>query len=373
MSSHNLLIDQRFGDGDRYSLTPPEDIHMRVPNQITKAVLFVGLPEIPDPEYRGTAFIVTVPGSPTKVVYGGVEVEVRYPVAFLMTARHIVEKISKVGDGEFYIRANKKSGGVREIRVQSDTKWWYHPTEKDYVDCAATLFPVEWLAELDVAPIPIGMFADEKVISKHNIGIGDEVFITGLFTKVVDTTKNIPIVRTGTVAMLPGEKIPFGNSMIEAYLVESRSIGGLSGSPVFVRETMTIKVLSDFEASFMARTGRKFNPFDGSPLQGVGQFFFFGSVIGHWSALPGFSELAPIEEEKVNMGIAPIVPAHKIIEVLTQPEVVETMKKNDEKIRAKNQEGATYDFAAKHEDFSLTKEGFEAALKKASRRMPKDE
>ena len=33
-----------------------------------------------------------------------------------------------------------------------------------------------------------------------------KVFITGLFTKVQETTKNIPIVRTGTVAMIPGEK-----------------------------------------------------------------------------------------------------------------------------------------------------------------------
>jgi hypothetical protein len=78
------------------------------------------------------------------------------------------------------------------------------------------------------------MFADTETIAHHDLGVGDEVFITGLFTKVTETTKNIPIVRTGTVAMMPGEEIPFGNNLIEAYLIESRSIGGLSGSPVFV-------------------------------------------------------------------------------------------------------------------------------------------
>jgi len=106
------------------------------------------------------------------------------------------------------------------------------------VDAAVTLFSPTILRELDVSHIPIGLFADEKTIAHHKLGVGDEVFATGLFTEVTETTRNIPIVRTGTVAMIPGEKIPFGKNLIEAYLVELRSIGGLSGSPVFVRETL---------------------------------------------------------------------------------------------------------------------------------------
>ena len=54
--------------------------------------------------------------------------------------------------------------------------------------------------------------------------------------------RNFPIVRTGHIAMMPDEKIPKvkigdweGNA--DAYLIESRSIGGWSGSPVFVRGT----------------------------------------------------------------------------------------------------------------------------------------
>jgi len=43
--------------------------------------------------------------------------------------------------------------------------------------------------------------------------------------------------------MIPGEKIPFGKNLIEAYLVEMRSIGRLSGSPVFVRETLKTQYL----------------------------------------------------------------------------------------------------------------------------------
>ena len=121
----------------------------------------------------------------------------------------------------------------------------YHPTERKYVDAAVTFFSPSYthLSQLEVEHVPVGMFADEKVIKQRHIGVGDEVFITGLFTKVQETTKNIPIVRTGTVAMIPGEKIPFGDNLIEAYLVEARSIGGLSGSPVFVRETLGVSLI----------------------------------------------------------------------------------------------------------------------------------
>src|SRR5208282_2688073 len=217
------LVDERFGDGPRYYLTEPLDIDMRIPDQIRKSVLFVGLPGTPEPEYRGTAFIVMMPG------------ENNNHFAFTVTARHVAEHLE---GKDFYIRANKKDGTTAELKGTPETPWWYHPTERDTVDAAVTWFAPPRLLELDVQPIPIKMFADEAKIVEFGIGIGDEVFIAGLFTKVIQTSRNIPIVRTGNVAMIPGEKIPFGDGYIDAYLIEARSIGGLSGSPVFVRPTV---------------------------------------------------------------------------------------------------------------------------------------
>ena len=193
---------------------------MRVPDQVRKTVVFVGLPETPDPQYRGTGFIVTVPGTQDN------------HFAFMVTARHVAEKLE---GNDFYIRANKKCGGMVELRGFGDNPWWYHPTEREFVDCAVTLFAPAQLRELDVEHIPIALFADEEKIRAHNIGVGDEVFITGLFTKVTETAQNVPIVRVGNVAMMLEEKIPFHNGMYTAHLIESRSIGRLSGSPVFVR------------------------------------------------------------------------------------------------------------------------------------------
>jgi hypothetical protein len=45
----------------------------------------------------------------------------------------------------------------------------------------------------------------------------------------------MPIVRHGNIAMLPEEQIQTEMGYADVHLIEARSIGGLSGSPVFVR------------------------------------------------------------------------------------------------------------------------------------------
>lgn len=286
---------------------------MRVPDQVRKTVVFVGLPETPDPQYRGTGFIVTVPGTQDN------------HFAFMVTARHVAEKLE---GNDFYIRANKKCGGMVELRGFGDNPWWYHPTEREFVDCAVTLFAPAQLRELDVEHIPIALFADEEKIRAHNIGVGDEVFITGLFTKVTETAQNVPIVRVGNVAMMLEEKIPFHNGMYTAHLIESRSIGGLSGSPVFVRPSVALQVGTEDDKPVI--------------LNAAGKILFFGSVIGHWEVPVGFTLT---QAEAVNMGIAPVVPAIKISEVIMQPALVEMMNGINADMRAKNQKGAKLDFA----------------------------
>ncbi|MGA8735807.1 MAG: hypothetical protein WB558_17955 [Terriglobales bacterium] len=305
-------------------------------------MLFVGLPEIPEPEYGGTAFIVTWPGRNHN------------DFAFMVTARHVAEKLE---GRDFYIRANTKKGKAVDLHGLPDNPWWYHPTEKEHVDAAVTMFSPARLSELDVEHIPIAMFADHATIELKHLGVGDEVFIVGLFTKVTETTKNIPIVRSGTVAMIPGERIPFADIMMDAYLVEARSIGGLSGSPVFVRETLMIPASGSYTSSEGTLPAKW--------LHGLGQIYFLGSMIGHWDVPKGFS---PTQAEAVNMGVAPIVPAHKIREIILQPELVDLMKKIDDEMSAKNQKGAAVDFA-ESESKPLTQDDFEATLKKASRRV----
>jgi hypothetical protein len=82
--------------------------------------------------------------------------------------------------------------------------------------------------------LPIEMSATPDQVRANEVSLGDEVFIVGLFRHHHGTRKNIPIVRVGNLAALTEEKVATKLGLLDAYLIEARSIGGLSGSPVFL-------------------------------------------------------------------------------------------------------------------------------------------
>jgi hypothetical protein len=71
-----------------------------------------------------------------------------YPLMFLATAAHVAEEF----DGfDFYIRANKKEGSLAEIKQDGSTRRWYRPTERDAVDAALMVFPVNEVGPSSIA------------------------------------------------------------------------------------------------------------------------------------------------------------------------------------------------------------------------------
>jgi hypothetical protein len=162
--------------------------------------------------------------------------------------------------------------------------------------------------DYDISPIPIEIFVTDQRMAENDLGLGDEVFTVGLFTRYFGRSTLIPIVRTGNIAMMPKEKVPLAHfGLADVYLVEGRSIGGLSGSPVFCRETM--------QMPGMDQNGRK------RAIAGVGRIHFLGLMHGHWD-LP--REFADAEQaEAVNMGISIVIPATKILEILFSPALIE--------------------------------------------------
>lgn len=154
-----------------------------------------------------------------------------------------------------------------------------------------------------------------------------------------------------------------GGRLIDAYLVESRSIGGLSGSPVFVRQTVAVQGL---KPGVFINSPRHTPPSDLSVVvNGAGRIYFLGSMIGHWGLRTGHHL-----PEFVNMGVAPIVPAHKIGEIIDQTELQQVMKNTTNDDLKKKRANAIEDFApSRPKEQTFTKEDFEAALKKASRKV----
>ncbi len=85
----------------------------------------------------------------------------------------------------------------------------------------------------------------KEVMAKHDIGLGDDVFLVGRFISHDGTQRNSPTLRCGNIAMMPFEPVHHPSNptgLQEGFLVEFRMIPGYSGSPVFVRPCPELKV-----------------------------------------------------------------------------------------------------------------------------------
>ena len=267
---------------------------MRIADKIIKSVGFVSFDTDPL-RYAGTAFIVQVPYDETS------------GCLHLVTAKHVADAVG----ADFVIGFNGKDGKPLFVK-NGGVPWYFHPTEPDSVDVAVIPFASSRIHDYDISPIPVQIFADEARIMEYDIGLGDEVFSVGLFTRYFGLTTLIPIVRVGNIAMMPKEPVPLGTfGLAEAYLAEGRSIGGLSGSPVFCRNTVKMPGFN--------REGQV------KHVAGVGQIHLLGLVHGHWDLPIDFPESE--KSEAVNMGVSIVIPAKKILEVLYGPDL--TRARND--------------------------------------------
>ncbi len=267
---------------------------MRVPDEVRQCVVFIGLPARMRKDqvgirFRGTAFFV---GVPSESVPG-------LDYVYLVTARHVARRLE---GKNFLVRINT-TDGRSAVLMGEGTRWWYHPTDES-VDVALITFAPP--SEFEYRRIQTGMFLSDEMIRKKSVGAGDEVFITGLFAQLSGAARNLPVVRMGNIAMMPDEAVTTSMGDVEAYLIEARSIGGLSGSPAFVRETTS---------------------------SGVGSFYLLGLMHGHWD-IPNRANFRGLYSAgAINTGIAIVVPAKKILEVLNQPELFLARRTEDEKIR----------------------------------------
>lgn len=272
---------------------------MRIPDVVLHCVVFFGIRKDGKERLAGTGFFIAAPSKAVPSLSH----------TYITTAKHVIVALEqKVLEGwQAFIRINLKNGSYHDVPFKENTTWTYHPAEPDSVDVAVRPWgPPEQVAQF--VPIHVDIFLTEEGVRNLEVGIGDEVFFPGLFTMIKGTKKNMPIVRMGNIAMIPDEKVvqsrAFG--LIDAYLVEARSIGGFSGSPVFVKHNEN-------------------------------KFYALGLVHGHWPVDSEEIEDAISEDltktiHKVNMGIAIIIPASKILETLNHPDLVANRNQRDHEL-----------------------------------------
>ena len=172
---------------------------MLVPNEILQSVVFLGHFKSEDCQevlnLGGTAFAVSVPREDGRN-------NSRH--LYFVTARHsVLQFMSK----DCAIRANAEDGHFRVCQIKRDERWWFHPTEEAEVDVAVLPFSSLDTRDMQICPIPTSMFLAERDLEEYYIGQGDDLYVTGLFTKLTGESRNIPIVRRGSIAMLPEDKV----------------------------------------------------------------------------------------------------------------------------------------------------------------------
>jgi hypothetical protein len=307
---------------------------MRVPDELLDCVCFLCTQDaVGTIRVGGTAFFVAVPAEKVADAH----------FTHLVTARHCIRKATETGDA-LVLRLNLRDGGTTVANI-TDLPWHFPKNDASDVAVSAAL-PAGDLSQSGIAyrTIPRSMFLTDEEITDKDIGVGDELLCTGLFFRHVGRKKNQPIVRSGIIAAMPGESLTDGESGLdyEAYLAEVRSIGGLSGSPVFVR----------------LGPGRTAG---GVTLLGSPTYFLLGIIRGHWPrGQVNSADFGPSEFESLNTGIAIVTPIADALTVLEGDDFVRERKRQEKQHLQEN--APTKDSAEATEDSEF--ERFESLTSK---------
>lgn len=299
---------------------------MRVDDAVRKCVCFIGYTKDGVRRVGGTAFFVAFDGD----------------FRLIVTAQHVINGIRAAApDGSVVLFVNHKTLGIREVHTSPDD-WLTHPTEPsvDAVVCRQVAPVGEW----DHTAIPLQMFIGDEFVRRFDLGVGDELYFPGLFIPHHGRKLLRPIVRQGTIAAMPEEPVSTRMGLIDAYLAEVRSIGGLSGSPVFVYKDLWRVPVNLPESELEAYTNEM-------PAES-----FLGLVHGHFDAKGLLSE--PLDIEAVNMGVSIIVPSQLIREVIEQPEI-QNMRTPEKQPAVMDNGSAVADFQAAELDPSVDIEGLD--------------
>ena len=223
---------------------------------------------------------------------------------------------------EIFARYNLKDGTSRVESIQA-LSWWYHPDDNivGMTDVAIAPISFDWNI-VDHECIPLYNFditvGYPELAVLRDIGLGDETFTVGLFRNHYGAERNIPIIRIGNISAMPEEpiKTKHGAGFVEGYLVEMRSIAGLSGSPVFVDRPQITLVTQLQDMRLKRKTETKTMEWP--------RYHFLGLIHGHFD-INGKDHDIAIDEDAdsgdsvvLNTGIGIVIPAHRILETLYQ-------------------------------------------------------
>lgn len=215
---------------------------------------------------------------------------------YLVTNRHVAQcwdERNRPRDVlSLTIRVNTKDGSSRTLTADSSA--WRFSTD-DSVDLA--VMPVTMPDDLLTEYIPTESFASKDFMSANQIAEGCPIILSGYFYQFSGAQRFQSIVRQGILSMVPDEPLTTTTGKLgTVYLGDVHIFGGNSGSPVMVT--------TDWIA--------------------YGGYHLLGVVSGYYYEDQDFNlEIATTVKGigHANSGVAMIVPADYLKDLLDQPEL----------------------------------------------------
>lgn len=253
----------------------------------------------------GTAFIISYP----------VDNDSGRFVPLVVTAKHVVSNNERI-IGRFTPKLGARPIGClynfAELRRNGDA--WEHPDEG--VD--VIVFRTPHFEAAAYRPFPIQLIASRETYVEEDIKETDRIIFPSLLVNFMGTAKNYPVIRDGSIALIPDELVPLEyeigcrriRTRQEVILIDATSIPGASGSPIFLWPGPRIK-------------GGAFT------LGGI-RPFLLGIMHGFYPAVP--RELVEIEATEVrrgfmeNSGIAICFPSWRLLEIIESDVVTQRIK-----------------------------------------------
>jgi hypothetical protein len=206
----------------------------------------LGGPPMPlQTRYLMSTLFLTAPGSGGSFRAGGTAFFVHVPTIqrhwYLVTAKHNVE-----GRDDICVRLGQ---GAETSDFPVPQEAWVHHTKTDVsvAPLTALSVPIQMSARMYHAAIPIGNVLAEP--AELNLLMGSDVFFLGLLRNLPQMEgANIPIVRSGTVALLNQSNVKVKDHRTQivsvlpsAHLIDCRAYNGMSGAPC-VSQRLDIRV-----------------------------------------------------------------------------------------------------------------------------------
>jgi hypothetical protein len=256
-----------------------------------------------------------------------INMEGKYLASYLVTARHNLEFAKK--DLPLFLRINTTDKKYRDLPIQVSDFEQHRSSD-------VAVLPIKLPVGVFGTFIPISQIISTSELKQNPLNEGAELCMPALFSEFHGRDIMYPIVRTGRLALVPEEPVlaqlgPHQRQHIEAYLIECMSWGGCSGAPVFIERTIR------------------------SPRGLWGEARLLGILSGHYKVPSDEVEVGNLVKQKFNRrkrrklrlgandgsnsidtpitvplngGIALVVPAQGILDLLMAEHIVE-QREND--------------------------------------------